>query len=170
VFNIYICLIYIYIYTYKDKKVCNAIHRDWTPMNRNMLSLRGDTLGKSRHIGIVQSKACHASPPGLPIGPIFLRLLPFAYSLILLEHEYLEIDLLFARSLTTCCPFHTSCCLLVMWHLHDVCQIRVKRVLKLASFQVRTTQPWFFPVHLYRQLPGNWLVIPVGNSLRTIVY
>jgi hypothetical protein len=90
--------------------------------------------------------------------------------LILLEHlQYLEIDLLFARSLTTCCPFHT-CCLLVLWHLHDVCQIRVKRVLKLASFQVRTTQPWFFPVHLYRQLPGNWLVIPVGNSLRTIVY
>ena len=71
--------------------------------------------------------------------------------------------------LTTCCPFHTSCCLL-LWHLHDVCQIRVKRVLKLASFQVRTTQPWFFPVHLYRKLPGNWLVIPVGNSLRTIVY
>lgn len=33
-------------------------------------------------------------------------------------------------------------------HLHHVCQIRVKRVLKLAAFQVRTPQPGFFPVHL----------------------
>mmetsp|Transcript_4644 Transcript_4644/g.10708 ORF Transcript_4644/g.10708 Transcript_4644/m.10708 type:complete len:271 (-) Transcript_4644:251-1063(-) len=44
----------------------------------------------------------------------------------------------------------------IVRHLHDVCQIRVKRVLKLASFQVRTTQPWFFPVHLQRCWPLPW--------------
>ena len=163
---IYICLIYIYIYIQRQK----GMQRNSTGTEHQWIEtccpLRGDTLGKSRHIGIVQSKACHASPPGLRIGPIFLRLLPIC---LLLDTPWASsiswnwsfVCEIFDNLLSI--PYLLSPGLVAP--LHDVCQIRVKRVLKLASFQVRTTQPWFFPVHLYRQLPGNWLVIPVGKLL-----